>query len=364
MAVTYRTFQFKLTLFWHSSIQVISSNWLLLRIQRSNHGTDMTKQLNLSEAVALAHSIVSHHARKHGVRVLFIKGPVAEHFGLRPHRLSSDVDALVDPMQLDALVTVLIDMGWYKRPLIDRPRILDQHSITLIHDNWPCDIDLHLQFPGFLEENQGVFEYLWSNREEAPVAGTMVPCPSMIHTAAIQALHSFRDFDSPRNVSEYHYMIQRLKELPLEMVSVELQSTATATKSAHTLEPLLDNFGIAPPRTDAQPENAYATALAEWKIRTTPQTNKQSVTTLVALLRPNSKNRFTLLMRSLIPSEQDIRQNHPAIPSGRSYYYLAVSQRLVRGIVYFPYASYVALRYRRTMTGDRTPVPNKSIRNK
>ena len=271
---------------------------------------------------------------------------------------------MVDPEQLDALVTVLTAMGWYKRPLIDRPRILDQHSITLIHDSWPCDIDLHRQFPGFLEDNQVVFDYLWNNRQEAPVAGTMVPCPSMIHAAAVQALHSFRDFDSPRNVFEYNFMIQRLKELPSDILRSELQSTVKATKSAHTLEPLLGNFGIMPFRSDTPPTNAYVTALAEWKIRTTPQTNNQSVTTLVALLRPNSKNRLTLLLRSLVPSELDIRQNHPTIPLGRRYYYLAVIQRLVRGIVDFPYASHVALRYRRTTTGERPALPNLSIRKK
>lgn len=322
----------------------------------------MTTQLNLEEAVALAHGFVSHQAQQHNVRILFIKGPVAEHFGLRPQRQSTDVDVLVDPEKLDSLVAALKSMGWYGRPLVDRPRILDQHSVTLIHHNWPCDIDLHLKFPGFLEEDKTVFDYLWGERELAPVAGNLVPCPSVIHAAAIQALHAFRDFDAPRNVFEYDYMLNRLNSLPLDVLRNGLRETATATKSFHTLQPMLSHFGVQLPPESAH-SDSYRTALAEWTIRTTPETNNQSVTTLVTLLRPHEKNRLRILMASLVPPEDDLRQNHPTLPTGRGHYIIAVVHRLIRGIIFFPRAAYVALRYHHIICNGQSPSSSANIRN-
>lgn len=334
----------------------------MLPDRRRTSRTEMTIQLNLEEAVALAHGLVSHQAQQHGIRVLFIKGPVAEHFELRPQRQSTDVDVLVDPEKLDSLVAILKNMGWYKRPMVERPRILDQHSVTLIHDKWPCDIDLHLSFPGFLEKSQAVFEYLWNERELAPVAANLVPCPSLISAAAIQALHAFRDFDAPRNVVEYEYMLNRLESIPMDVLCHGLRSAATATKSFHTLQPMLSHFGVGLP-PESSYSDSYKTALAEWAIRTTPETNNQSVTTLVTLLRPHEKNRLRILMASLVPREDDLRQNHPALPTGRSHYFIAVVQRLFRGVIFFPQAAYVALRYRRSLSDGHSPSSAASVRN-
>jgi len=60
-------------------------------------------ELALAEAVPLAYTLVNRVATDVGVRLLFIKGPVAQQQGLRREHTSVDVDLMVDPSQRESL---------------------------------------------------------------------------------------------------------------------------------------------------------------------------------------------------------------------------------------------------------------------
>ncbi|MGH3331093.1 MAG: nucleotidyltransferase family protein, partial [Nocardioidaceae bacterium] len=136
------------------------------------HGPSLT----LDEAVPLLHGHVERLARDEGVRVLFIKGPVVAAQGLRVPRTYVDVDVLVDPAAMRPMRDALEQAGW-RAPVADTTaHIVPQHSATYAHEVWPCTIDVHDRFPGFLADPQDVFEALWARRTTANVAGLEVPC--------------------------------------------------------------------------------------------------------------------------------------------------------------------------------------------
>ena len=44
------------------------------------------------------------------------------------------------------------------------------HSVTFVHPDWPCDIDLHRYFPGLLAHPPDVFEAFWARRTRVEFA--------------------------------------------------------------------------------------------------------------------------------------------------------------------------------------------------
>jgi hypothetical protein len=152
--------------------------------------------LALEDATELAHAYAHAVAASLGVRALSIKGPAADFHGVRPPRVAADADVLIDPAGFGAVVERLRAAGWHERPKMAGTEGWVEHSITLIRDGWPCDLDLHDRFPGFLRPEVEVFESLWRDRVETDAAGRAVPIPSRDATILITALHSLRSSPS------------------------------------------------------------------------------------------------------------------------------------------------------------------------
>lgn len=170
--------------------------------------------LPLRAAVPLATALVMHRAESVGVRALVIKGISAEVHGLRQPRVSADVDVLVDPAGYDTLLESLAQAGWAPRPMYAVSANLDPHSESLIHAQWPCDIDLHRRFPGFLEDPQATFEALWALREHVEVAGRDVWIPNRAGAIQVGALHALRTVDAgPRMDTELDMIVDVIAEL-------------------------------------------------------------------------------------------------------------------------------------------------------
>src|SRR3954452_14707989 len=131
--------------------------------------------LELAEAVPLLHGVVDEVARRHGIRILFIKGPILGQQGLRDAHASIDVDVLVDPRRVGDLRRGLEELGWAIRVPSNAPQVLALHSATYAHPLWPCEIDVHERFPGFLASPQATFDALWPYRTLATVASRAVP---------------------------------------------------------------------------------------------------------------------------------------------------------------------------------------------
>lgn len=304
-------------------------------------------RLEVAEAVQLAHALVAWTAARADIRALLIKGPVPAYYGLRDPRPSADVDVLVDPQHAETLAELFREQGWHNRPSFNRPRAIRLHSTTLIHDDWPCDLDVHHMYPGFLEEDQAVFDRLWQGRQRLIIAATSVFCPSVVATAAIQVLHALRDYDQPRNQHEYAQCLTALRKLDAPKLQTDLSALADATGSWDTLRPLLSELGVQDSgRRPTHPR--YQAELTNWRLRSSPQTNNETTTLLITLSRSKGFERTRLAWSLIFPSEAQFRENHPALKEGRRHYYSGLLLRLARGVTRLPQALKKTSSYRTT----------------
>ena len=152
-----------------------------------------------------------------GLSALAIKGPVAAHHGLRPPRISADLDVLVEPGRAQDLVNALARCGWSPRPMTRAAGIASAHSESLTHPDWPIDIDVHFRFPGFLEGDQRAFDALWEDRTTMTFAGVECTVAGRNGSIIIAMLHAIRPDASGG---------QRLHELELALDAVRAMDPA------------------------------------------------------------------------------------------------------------------------------------------
>lgn len=145
-----------------------------------------------SESNALLAALVCVIAARNTIRLLVIKGVTLEALGLRPPRTSSDVDVLVDPADASPLVSILESLGWHERESTVGSDLHARHGVTLVHNEWPTDLDIHFEFPGMLAGAQRSFDVLWSGRAPLPMAGQVAWVPDRESSIVIWALHSLR----------------------------------------------------------------------------------------------------------------------------------------------------------------------------
>src|SRR5690606_10193028 len=107
---------------------------------KRERGAFASTTLTHAIAVDLAHALVARVAAEVAARALLIEGQIASRVGLRPPRVSADVDVLVETSKLEDLRRALMARGWH--PPVERavPRVLEPHSVTLVHDEWPCAV--------------------------------------------------------------------------------------------------------------------------------------------------------------------------------------------------------------------------------
>ena len=229
-----------------------------------------TAELRVSEAVELAHALISRLAEWEGIRILFVKGPTAVALGARPPRPSSDVDVLCEPGGMERLGVALASCGWRRRApegvnkhLVHASQYLFEHSTHYIHDDWPCDLDLHYKFPGFLAPDEIVFDTLWARRAHVAVASVPVPAADQLGQVAVVGLHALRDPGSGLLAADLGLLQTVLAELSPE-AKADLGRLAAATGSSETLRPLLERAHV-PVATGMwnDPE-----ALRRWRVRT------------------------------------------------------------------------------------------------
>lgn len=229
-----------------------------------------TAELRLSEAVPLAHALVARLAELEGVRILFIKGPTAVALGARPPRPSTDVDVLCEPGGLEKLGPALERCGWRRRipadartSFIHTAEFQFDHSVHFIHDGWPCDLDVHYNFPGFMGPDHAVFEALWQRRTAVPIAHMPVPCVGLEGQVAVVALHALRDDVSGRYLSDLQYVKQLVERWGSDERR-RLAECAAATGASATLRPLFNAVGMpVPPDQWGDTEQLH-----RWTVRT------------------------------------------------------------------------------------------------
>lgn len=151
--------------------------------------------LRMDEAIPLASAFADRVARQNGIRALIIKGDTLAYYGLRERMVSTDADILVDPASFADLGRVFEEHGWRRRDVAFRGQWDAPHSMTFVHPSWPCDIDLHRFFPGFLAEPTAAFEALWDRRTRIDFSHQDCNVPDQASSALILALNVLRSGD-------------------------------------------------------------------------------------------------------------------------------------------------------------------------
>lgn len=291
----------------------------------------------MSEAVPLAHALVTRLAQLEGVRILFIKGPTAVTLGARPPRPSTDVDVLCELGGLERLGPALERCGWRRRvprssvhELEHASKYLFEHSVHYIHDEWPCDLDIHFNFPGFLAPDGVVFEELWRRHTTVEVAHWLVPCADLLGQAAIVALHHLRDRRMQHTGTDLYFVAQSLRGHG-PSTAAAFSTLASATGCSRTLRPLLEDLD-APVLSDpwTNPE-----LLHRWHVRTQ---NAGTYTTswLIELRHTRWRERPRMVRRALFLPADELYSTHVGLPrTGRNTARLHVT-RWARAVRHLP----------------------------
>jgi len=281
--------------------------------------------LELHEGVELGYAVVARIADDLGARALAIKGRVVEAQGLRAPRASADADLLVEPTRRDDVVAALVELGWRKVPAAPIPSPFGSHSVTLTHPQWPCELDIHDHFPGFLADPADVFDALWAERTDVTVAGVAVPATGLHGSALVMGLHALRTPNDPRNGRELTGLIERLSPERLDLE--RLRSLASVTGCLVTARPLLTSLGL----QFADSDHERDPRVREWEVRrSTGQI--RNLGWLLALRRTPPWRWPALLPGILLSSEPALRRNFPQAPAGARGLWTARWWRLKRGV--------------------------------
>ena len=140
--------------------------------------------------VELAHAAVQALAELAGVDVLHIKGP-AVHPGLRTATgTGTDVDVIVRPSGVDALLAALAGHGWRVETGFETGSAFD-HAANFFHDSWGL-LDVHRHYPGMDRDPEGAFERLWASRGSIELAHVRCAVPEPIAQSLVLLLHAAR----------------------------------------------------------------------------------------------------------------------------------------------------------------------------
>ncbi|NRD08061.1 glycosyltransferase [Rathayibacter agropyri] len=289
--------------------------------------------LDISSATQLAYALTAHVAAEIGVRSICVKGPVLAQQGLRSPRVSSDADVLVDPEGMDSLVEALRARGWKERFVANVPRILSNHARTLFHPEWPCDIDVHHSFLGFLAPEREVFEVLWERRRTTRIADTEVLCMDPVANSAMLALHCLREMHVLRNRSEFAELTAAWDHSrnELELDPEDLLSLARKTGSVETLRPFLTRIGV-----DAPVAPFDTKAFAAWTLHTSSVAAGRAAAWLAAITSSPWENRPRLLAQAILPPAAEYRLEHPEIGPRKLSLARAMLRRTMNGVRALP----------------------------
>lgn len=220
--------------------------------------------LRLNEAVELGHALLQSIADENEIRILVLKGAPLHRYGLRTTRASSDVDLLVEPRRFAEFCDAAIASGWVERPAVLIGSLTTLHSRAFVRDGWPCDIDLHSYYPGFLADPGTVFESLWRRRVRMDFAHRQCDVPDRVSSILVLALHSLRGARiQPRHAQELDELVHaRLTDHE----RADAAALALETGCAATLESVLPRLGI---HVQAPAHELTSPELRVWRERVT-----------------------------------------------------------------------------------------------
>lgn len=139
----------------------------------------------------LVYALIASVARRDGIDVVFIKGPMLKAQGLRDREHSGDVDVWVARAQQPVLARAMRARGWRVLETIFTGTPI-AHSLTLLPGAWGCEIDVHVRFPGVTVTDAEAFERIRTASVPCEFAGVAASAPDPATHAVISALHQIR----------------------------------------------------------------------------------------------------------------------------------------------------------------------------
>lgn len=293
-------------------------------------------------AVSLLAPLVQTIAMAAGIRVLGIKGQALAFQGLRSPRGIGDVDMLVDPSRFDDLAALLRAHGWRDRdgkiltPLPAAGSASMPHARTLEHPHWPCHLDMHRYYPGFLGPAQETFELIWATRDRVGEGPLRVDVPSQKDHWILATLHTIRSGDARQAIDLRHHAQTAF--------AGDMSSVVARAIQLHAFEPLREEFALlgepGPPMPGEEPP-----LLAAWK-RRLRDSRADDDAFVEQLLDARGHTRMALLLRQAFPPPRSARAFHTVAPglSGIAVFY---ARRLLAAPGYaFQYARILGRRWR------------------
>ncbi|WP_372727432.1 nucleotidyltransferase family protein [Nocardioides sp.] len=275
-----------------------------------------------------------------GVRALAIKGPILGLQGLRGSKMSRDVDFLVHPRDMRSLVGALRRVGWFVDDGFRAPSVTRSHSIVMRHAEWPCEIDLHHRFPGFLASPDFVFEFLWECRTSAELAGASMACCDVMTHGSLAALHYIRDRATGSRSSEFDELLAGMDRQLTSADKVELGARVARLGATETLRSVLELLDVP---VEAAAEFDTDAEMLEWRLAV----NATTLTSLgwVVALRGSGLRRWpSILWQAAWLNEADLRRAEPSLGLGRAPLLVARMRRLGRGLRALPRAIWAIAR--------------------
>ena len=259
-----------------------------------------------------------------------IKGPSAETHLLRIPRQSVDIDFLVDPARFSEFVTLMESAGWSWQ-VNSSADVLPHHSVPMRHPLWPCELDLHHEFPGFLSGPEVTFEALWRHRETLDLGLGPVTCLDRVGTAAVIGLHLLRD--QTKRAAELEEFVGLAKAQLLKPDRLALAELAQVAGAEQTLAPVLSALGI----EGAQPTGPPTKDLQAWLFRTqTPHAPAVGWVYQFAAMPPSAWPR--LIRKALLLTDEEIYLSYPDLPHTPGGLWRGRLRRWWRGLRHLPAA--------------------------
>jgi hypothetical protein len=263
--------------------------------------------LGQRDAIDLATAWVSFRASRLGIRTLVLKGPVAFRQRLRAEKVSADVDVLVEPGHVERLIVELASAGWHERFTPAIPWLIELHSTTLIHKNWPIDIDVHHYWPGFLGDRTLIFNELWRLKSSHDVAGVTVFAPDRVSNSLVLALHALRRPAAERRLDEIPALVKVVKR---EGISIdELTARAHVLGATQTARQFLRPLGVVIPRDVSANDD-----LRLWNLNANSKGHTRAW--LLAVAQAPWQKKPSVLMRAAFPRPAELRGLHPELDPG------------------------------------------------
>lgn len=282
--------------------------------------------LLMREANPLAAALAQRLATGLGLRMLVIKGPSLEAHGLRTGYDSSDIDLLLpDRDAAESLADALARHGWRRREVPFGAGRITSHSVALVHDGWPNDIDVHWEFPGLPEDS---FEVLWNTRTQVSLAGSRCAIPDRPSAIVLWALHSLRGTDlQARHREELAQLTDGVLPGLSEVQRQLLRSRIVALGAAPVLRDA-PGFGDLLNGVDAASDAAVA---ASWQRK---MAQSHELTPWFQVLRDTPpRQRPWVLWQAVWPTSHDLRLLIPDLvdtPAGRVRARLSRMARIAR----------------------------------